>query len=166
MIKIINYALGSKSYFDDEIKANPGRRLVMAENLTTEDGYMLMDLSDEPSVFGSSIKLETIYHVGKDLFNNYFFLQTFDLDDEKRAMLKKVAPKVLEESFQKFAGKMDGGYFSTRMDHPQTLVMLTLWEKKEDLDEWLASSIYSQLDDYISQQLRNFTEVFKVVEDK
>ena len=52
MIKIINYALGSKSYFDDEIKANPGRRLVMAENLTTEESYMLIDLSDEPSVFG------------------------------------------------------------------------------------------------------------------
>lgn len=165
MIKIINYALGSKSYFDDEINANPERQLVIAENLTTEDSYILIDLSDKPSIFGSSIKLETLYNVGNDLFDHYLFLQTFDLDDEKRAMLKKVGPKVLDDTIQKFNGKMDGGYFLTRMDHPQTLVMLTMWKTKEDLDKWLSSDTYKQLNDYITQQLRNFTEVFKVVED-
>lgn len=166
MIKTINYALGSRSYFNDEITANPDRRLVIAENLTTEDNYILIDLSDKTSIFGSSIQLETLYNVGNDLFDHFLFLQAFDLDNEKRAMLKKVGQKVLDDTIKNFDGKMEGGYFSTRMDHPQTLVMLTLWKTKEDLDQWLSSSTYHQLDDYINQQLRNFTEVFKVVEDE
>uniref|UniRef100_UPI0035CF5F8F hypothetical protein n=1 Tax=Bartonella sp. TT110JLCBS TaxID=3243578 RepID=UPI0035CF5F8F len=124
MIKVINYALGSKSYFNDEIEANPNRRFVMAENLTTEDNYILLDLSDQPNIFGSSIQLETTYNVGDDSFDGYFFLQAFDLNKEKREMLKKVAPKVLDESIKQFTGKMNGGYFAIRKDHPQTLVML------------------------------------------
>lgn len=165
MIKVINYALGSKSYFNDEIETHPNRRFVMAENLTTEDNYILLDLSDQPSIFGSSIQLETIHNVGDDSFDGYFFLQAFDLNKEKREMLKKVAPKVLDESIEQFTGKMSGGYFATRKDHPQTLVMLTTWKTDEDLQEWLKSTTYAQLKDYTNQQLRNFTEVFKVVED-
>lgn len=165
MIKVINYALGSKSYFDDEIKANPDRRLVMAENLTTEDNYILLDLSDRPTIFGSSIKLETTHHVGNDSFDGYFFLQAFDLAKETREMLKKVGPNVLDETYEKFANKISGGYFATRMDHPQTLVMLTVWKSEEDLKDWLNSPTYAQLKDYTNQQLRNFTEVFKTIEE-
>ena len=105
MIKTINYALGSKSYFNDEITANPDRRLVIAENLTTEDNYILIDLSDKTSIFGSSIQLETLYNVGDDLFDHFLFLQAFDLDDEKRAMLKKVGPKVLDDTIKNFDGR-------------------------------------------------------------
>ncbi|WP_251547052.1 hypothetical protein [Limosilactobacillus caecicola] len=165
MIKVINYALGSKTYFEDEIKDYTDRHFVMAENLTTEDNYILLDLSDKANIFGSSIKLETIYNVGIDDFKGYFFLQAFDLGKEKREMLKKVAPKVLDDSFEHYTGKMTGGYFSTRMDHPQTHVMLTVWKTKEDLEAWLNSKEYAELKDYTNQQLRNFTEIFKTVED-
>ena len=165
MIKVINYALGSKSYFDDEIKANPDRRFVMAENLTTEDNYILMDLSDKPSIFGSSIKLETTHHVGDDSFDGFFFLQAFDLAKETRAMLKKDDPHVLDQTYDQFKDQMSGGYFATRMDHPQTLVMLTVWKTEDDLKNWLKSPIYAELKDYTNQQLRNFTEVFKTVEE-
>ncbi|WP_295730186.1 hypothetical protein [uncultured Limosilactobacillus sp.] len=165
MIKVINYALGSKSYFDDEIKANPNRRLVMAENLTTEDNYILMDLSDQPSIFGMSIKLKTTHHVGNESFDGYLFLQAFDLPKETREMLREVGPKVLDETYEKFADKINCGYFATRMDHPQTLVMLTIWQSEEDMKDWLGSSTYNKLKDYTNQQLRNFTEVFKTVEE-
>lgn len=166
MIKSINYALGSKSYFKDEIKSNPDRHFVMAENLTTEDNYILLDLSDRASVFGSSIELETVYNVGNDSFDDFIFIQAFDLDNEKRAMLRKIAPNVLDDSIEEFAGKMNAGYFTIRQDHPQTLVMLTTWKSDANLKAWLNSSSYSQLKDYTNQQLRNFTEVFKVIEDE
>lgn len=165
MTKVINYALGSKSYFEEEVLANHDRHFIMAKNLNSDDNYILIDPSDLPSVFGSSIELEIMHHVGNDDFSGYIFLQAFDLNKEKREMLKKIAPKVLDQSIQSFNGKMAAGYFATREDHPQTLVMLTVWESTDDLEEWFDSSVHGQLKEYTNEQLRNYTEIFKVVND-
>lgn len=165
MTKVINYALGSKSYFADEMAAHPDRQFITAENLTTGDSYIMLDLSDQPSIFGSSIQLEVKHTVGQNKFDKFFYLQAFDLDKENREMLNQVAPDVLDNSIKTFQGKMDGGYYCQRKDHPQTMVMLTTWKSRSDLEEWLASSSYQPLKEYTNQRLLNFTEVFKVVED-
>lgn len=166
MIKVINYALGSKSYFDEEIANHNDRKLVLAENLTTGDSYILLDLSDKPSFFGDSIQLKTVHNVGKDNFDHYFYVQAFDLDKEDHEMLDEVAPDVLDDSIKNFSGKMDCGYYCQRLDHPQTMVMVTTWRSQDDLEHWLNSSAYEPLKPYTNQQLLNFTELFKTVEDK
>lgn len=164
MIKTINYALGSKSYCDYEVKSNPDRNLIMAENITTEDSYMLLDTTGKPSIFGDSIQLSTLNHIGDDKFSGYFYLQAFDLEQEKREMLKEVIPDVLENTHSQFKGYMTNGLLCQRLDHPQTLIMITVWSGRAPFREWLNSDVHKKLDDYTNQQLLNFTELFKVVE--
>lgn len=165
MVKVINYALGSKDYFHDEMGQHPDRPLILAKNMTTQASYILLDLSDQPSFFGSSIKLNVINHVGNDNIDKFIFLQAFDLDKENREMLNKIAPNVLDNSLQNFSQQMEGGYYCQREDHPQTMVMVTTWRSHSDLDKWLTSSCYAPLKEYTNQRLLNFTEVFKVVKD-
>ena len=163
MMEKIFYSAGSQDYLTNEIENHQDRIMRLAEDQTSAGKYLLFDFSNQANVMGDANQLDVAFEVGDDdKFQGYIYLQSFDLPKERDNSLVNTAETILEESITD-EEQLTHGFLCKLDRHPRTIVLLTLWNDKNSLNEWLTGAEYEKLTPFVSHTINNFNEFAKIV---
>lgn len=147
MLSQFSYTTGSRTVLANIIAKYPERRLILAASPVEDNNYALFDLSDQPTIFHSPIKLTTLAGGGTlTPFGPIVHIESFNLDKDRRDVLQKRG-RALISDLETFPGFV-GGLMTSNDASSTTTVFITTWQQASAISKWHDSPIYAPIQQY------------------
>lgn len=137
-VEKISLALGPEDVLRAKQEKYPDRDLKLLESVVDEDKFMLLDKSNQKTVFGSGLNYVTQHEIGQPSWDGYYEFRYFTLDTKQR--------KILESIMQRWENDYDipvGLKYSLVLHVPHKnlqYLMLNVWQSDIDFFDWNTSS--------------------------
>ncbi|KRM12583.1 hypothetical protein ABTQ33_08340 [Paucilactobacillus suebicus] len=157
MIKSISATFGSRTVLQDVIKRHPEREFKLLQSNATQQQLQLLDISDKPTIFQSSVEYQVLGHVGDNEFRGLLNFEFFKLEpDDQKALRSVVNTSLLNNP----PAKMFAAYLLENKYASNELIVLTIWPTLKDLSTWKQSSNY-KFGHYNSSQDRYYQRTYQ-----
>ncbi|MHA8110035.1 hypothetical protein ACYATP_00600 [Lactobacillaceae bacterium Melli_B4] len=155
MIANISITFGTKDFLNNIVEQHLDRNLHLFAS-DNNDTYELVDSSGEPSIFKSPINYTSINHEGTDNWNGYISYINLDLDENQQKVLDATINNLI--SNETLPTGMSSIYSLHVSKNKSSRVILTTWNKSNELDNWYRSKAADHLFKFSDKLDSNYFE--------
>lgn len=133
-VEKISLALGPEDVLRAKKNKYPERDLKLLKSVTDENKFILLDKSNQKSVFGSGLNYVTQSEIGKENWDGYYEFRYFTLNTEQRGLLESLMQK-WENGYEIPVGLRYSLVLHVPRKNLQYL-MLNIWDSDIDFFDW------------------------------
>lgn len=152
----IALTFGTKTILQRIQANNPQNKLISLSETGSEDRLLLLDISQQPSVFANPINYDLLMGTGEITTTPFFAFTTLQLDTDHAKILWASITRILDQelptgltSLQLFANKKNSNEF----------LLLTNWREMSAYYTWPTSPSFELLKPFYKQSQFNYRAV-------
>lgn len=157
MLKTISATFGSKKVLETVIKRHPERQFKLLQSNSTQQQLQLLDLSDKPTIFQSSVEYRVLGHCGSNEFRGLSNFEFFKLELDDQKMLRSAVNNSLLNNPPK---NLIAAYLLENKFESNELIILTMWPTLKDFNDWKHGPDYKFLESFNSSQDRYYQRTY------
>lgn len=158
MLKNISATFGSKKVLQDVIARHPERQFQLLQSNATTQQLQLLDLSDQPTIFQSSVEYRVLGHYGDTEFRGLMNFEFFKLELDDQKMLRSAVNTGLLNNPPE---NLIAAYLLENKFQSNELIVLTMWSTLKDLNNWKHSSDYRFLASFNTSNDRYYQRTYQ-----
>lgn len=133
-VEKISLALGPEEDLRAKQQKYPERDLKLLKSVVDEDKFILLDKSNQKTVFGSGLNYVTQHEIGQEVWEGYFEFRYFTLNTKQHGILEALLQK-WENSYEIPTGLRYSLITHVPRKNLQYL-MINVWDSDIDFFDW------------------------------
>ena len=163
MLTKLSFTFGSHQILQGIIDDHPDREFKLMQASTHSNKLALFDLSNQDSIFKNPVILTVLDETMNSNYNGLFYYQSFQVNGDRQQVLYNSLQKVIDDQ----PAAMNAGLMTSvaNKSESSTLVLITVWDRFEDLTAWKESDSFANLTNFTTMGSDNYyyDEVYRSV---
>ncbi|EEW53513.1 hypothetical protein [Limosilactobacillus antri] len=163
MLTKLSFTFGSHQILQGIIDEHPDREFKLMQASTHSNKLALFDLSNQDSIFKNPVILTVLDETMNSNYNGLFYYQSFQVNGDRQQVLYNSLQKVIDDQ----PAAMNAGLMTSvaNKSESSTLVLITVWDRFEDLTAWKESDSFANLTNFTTMGSDNYyyDEVYRSV---
>ena len=130
----INFALGPEKMLTTLSDRYADRNFLLYRALANKDGYLLVDISGEPTVFESGLNYRVLKEIGETNWDSLLELRYVTLDTDQQKVFNAVVDSWNNKATRPLGLKASKVLISLKKDFQ--FLLLNVWEDEQDYLAW------------------------------
>ncbi|WP_242362410.1 hypothetical protein [Limosilactobacillus antri] len=163
MLTKLSFTFGSHQILQGIIDDHPDREFKLMQASAHSNKLALFDLSNQNSIFKNPVILTVLDETMNSNYNGLFYYQSFQVNGDRQQVLYNSLQKVIDDQ----PAAMNAGLMTSvaNKSESSTLVLITVWDRFEDLTAWKESDSFANLTNFTTMGSDNYyyDEVYRSV---